>query len=110
MRFLSTLFALLLTASVHAQCHRCGMFGMLQDNFEEVYVARFTAELDSIQLESARTCEVITAPCELQEVSRGSRFTKIYLRIDHPRFDGADYRIKYPTGDWGIVSDSPGYW
>lgn len=82
------------------------MFGLLNDNFEEVYVARFTTQLDSIQLESARSCEVLTVPVTLESVKKRNSRTTIYMKIEHPRFDGASYRIKYPTGAWGQVSSN----
>lgn len=93
-----------LSSAVSAQCYNCGMFGLLMDNFDEVYVARFTTELDSIQLESARTCNILTVPVTLESVKQRSIKTTIYMKIEHPRFDGASYRIKYPTGSWGVVT------
>lgn len=86
------------------------MFGMLMDNHDEVYVARFTTQLDSITLESALDCEIIKAKVTVEEVSRGLRKTKLFLRIEHAKFNGAPYRIKYPTGAWGMVNGEPGYW
>ena len=110
MRILSTLLLLGFLATANAQCYRCGMFGMLMDNYDELYVARFTTQLDSITLESARSCEVIKAKIQVEEVSRGLRKTKLFLKIDHKNFNGAPYRIKYPTGAWGLINDEPGYW
>ena len=110
MRFLSTLLLLGFFATANGQCYRCGMFGMLMDNHDEVYVARFTTQLDSITLESALDCEIIKAKVTVEEVSRGLRKTKLFLRIEHAKFNGAPYRIKYPTGAWGMVNGEPGYW
>ena len=110
MKTLATAIILLFAQAAYGQCHNCGMFGMLEDNYEELYVARFTTQLDSIRLESATTCQVIVAPCEVIEVRRKKRHTILSLRIAHARFNGAPYRIRYPTGAWGLVKGSPGHW
>ena len=110
MKDLLPFLLLSLTTTAFSQCYNCGMFGMLADAHEDVYVARFTAELDSIQLESARTCEVLTCPVSVLSVKARTRNTILEIMIEHPKFNDVPYRIKYPTGSWGIVADIPGYW
>lgn len=110
MKTLLTVVLMITSTLSYGQCHKCGMFGMLSDNYEDLWVARFTHELDSIRLESAQTCQVLVVPCEVYEVRNGKRKTILSLRIKHRKFDGAPYRIRYPTGAWGIVKGQPGYW
>jgi hypothetical protein len=101
---------LFLTTTAYGQCYNCGMFGMLADHYEDIYVARFTVDLDSIQLESAKSCEVFTAPVTVTEVKARRRMTRLELYIHHPKFNDVPYRIRYPSGSWGIVNGGPGYW
>jgi len=67
--FLSLLFAM----EANAQAYNCGMFGMLQDMYGETYVARFNENLETIQLESAVTCESIVCNVELFDRSEERR-------------------------------------
>tara|TARA_B100001057_G_scaffold315511_1_gene315625 strand:+ start:4573 stop:4923 length:351 start_codon:yes stop_codon:yes gene_type:complete len=98
--FLSLLFAM----EANAQAYNCGMFGMLEDSYGETYVARFYEGLDSISLESAITCETIVCNVEVFDVKHRRYKTVIWITIDHPKFNDMPYRIKYPTGSWGVVN------
>ena len=105
MRSLSVIIAMLVSSSVMGQAFNCGMFGLIADNHEQVYVGRFDLTLDSVQLESIHTCEVITAPINVWDIHNRKRWTVIWMDIDHPKFDGAGYKIKYPSGSWQIIRE-----
>ena len=98
--FLSLLFAM----EANAQAYNCGMFGMLQDMYGETYVARFNHNLETIQLESATTCDHIVCKVDVFDIKRRRKNTVLWITIEHPRFDDMPYRIKYPTGSWGIIN------
>ena len=98
--FLSLLFAM----EAKAQAYNCGMFGMLQDMYGETYVARFNPNLETIKLESAVTCESIECKVDVFDVKRRRKNTILWINIIHPKFDDMPYRIKYPTGSWGIIN------
>tara|TARA_B100001057_G_scaffold480472_1_gene553352 strand:+ start:892 stop:1248 length:357 start_codon:yes stop_codon:yes gene_type:complete len=102
---LAVFLTLLLSKEASSQAYNCGMFGMLEDNYGETYVARFHEGLDDISLESALTCEIIECNVKVFDIRHRRYSTVVWINIEHPKFDGAPYRIKYPTGSWGIISN-----
>ena len=101
---LAVFLTLLLCKECTAQAYNCGMFGMLQDMYGETYVARFNEDLESIQLESATTCDHIVCKVEVFDIKRRRKNTILWMNLIHPKFDDMPYRIKYPTGSWGIIN------
>ena len=99
-----------LSITSFSQAYHCGMFGMIEDDYYRMYIGNFNTTLDSIKATNVATCEVTTLPIEIIEVKRKRRYSYIYLYIKGKDFDEAPYRIKYPTGAWGIISDQPGNW
>tara|TARA_Y100000816_G_scaffold135275_1_gene95594 strand:- start:4237 stop:4539 length:303 start_codon:yes stop_codon:yes gene_type:complete len=99
---------MLVSGTISAQAYNCGMFGMLEDSYGETYVARFYDGLESISLESALTCETIVCDVKVFDVKHRRYNTVIWITIEHPKFNDVPYRIKYPTGSWGVVNKSTG--
>ena len=104
MRSLSVIIAMLVSGTISAQAYNCGMFGMLEDSYGETYVARFYDGLESISLESALTCETIVCDVKVFDIKHRRYNTVIWITIEHPKFNDVPYRIKYPTGSWGVVN------
>ena len=105
MRCIQLIIAMLVSSTMVGQAYNCGMFGMIEDDYGNVYIGRFDLTMDSIQLESAVDCEVFTVALEVFDIQNGKRWTKIWLDIDHKNFDDAGYRIKYPSGSWQIIRE-----
>tara|TARA_R100000541_G_scaffold39763_4_gene47514 strand:- start:208 stop:495 length:288 start_codon:yes stop_codon:yes gene_type:complete len=80
------------------------MFGMLEDVNGDLYVARFAESLESIMLESALTCDIIYTDVKVFDVTVRRKNTIIWIVIDHELFNDVPYRIKYPTGSWGLIN------
>ena len=97
---------MLVSTTISAQAYNCRMFGMLEDLNGDLYVARFDESLESIMLESALTCDVIHAGVKVFDVKVKRKNTIIWLMIDHELFNDVPYRIKYPTGSWGIINQT----
>lgn len=106
MRSLSVIIAMLISSTMVGQAYNCGMFGMIEDDFGNGYIGRFDMTLDSVQLESMATCKVFTAPTKVWDIKNGGRWTKIWMDIEHPDFDAAGYKIKYPSGSWQIIREN----
>jgi len=106
---LIVLFGLLSTTSF-SQAYHCGMFGMIEDDYGRMYIGNFNTTLDSIKATNVVTCDVTTVPIEIISVTHRRRYTYIHLYIKGKEFDDLPYRIKYPTGAWGIISNEPGHW
>ena len=82
-----------------------GMFGIIEVDDGNGQVGRFDMTLYSVQLESMATCNVFTAPIKVWDINNGKRWTKVWMDIQHPNFDAAGYKIKYPTGSWQIIRE-----
>jgi len=103
MRSLSVMLLMSVSSIMMGQTYNCGMFGMIQDDYSNGYVGRFDLTLDSVELESMGTCEMFRAPIKVWDIKNGKRWTKIWMDIEHPNFDLAGYKIKYPTGSWQVI-------
>ncbi len=116
MRSLSVIIAMLVSGTISAQAYNCGLFGIITDDYNNPYVGRFDNMMDSVQLESAATCEVLTAPIEVIDIRNGKRWTTLWVLVKHEDFDDVGYKIKYPSGSWDIrrlkanVPDSEPWW
>lgn len=115
MRSLSVIILMLVSSSVMGQAFNCGMFGIIDDDAGVPHIGRFDASLDSIQLESAVTCDIIHSCVEVTDIKHRKRWSKIYIKIMHENFDDAWYVIKYPTGSWNVMkekyaSETGGMW
>ena len=105
MRSLSVIIVMLVSSSVMGQAYNCGMFGLINDDTDMPYFGRFDVTLDSVELESAATCEIIHSEIEVIDITRRKRWSKIYIKILHEDFDDAWYIIKYPTGSWNVMKE-----
>lgn len=81
------------------------MFGLINDDTDMPYFGRFDVTLDSVELESAATCEIVHSEIEVVDITRRKRWSKIYIKILHENFDDAMYIIKYPTGSWNVMKE-----
>ena len=105
MRSLQLIIAMLVSSTMVGQAFNCGMFGIIEDDYGNGYVGRFDMTLDSVQLESMATCQVFMAPIKVWDINNGKRWTKVWMDIQHPNFDAAGYKIKYPSGSWQIIRE-----
>lgn len=105
MRSLQLIIAMLVSSTMMGQAFNCGMFGLINDDAGVPYFGRFDVTLDSIELESAATCEIIHSKIEVTDITRRKRWSKIYIKILHEDFDDAWYIIKYPTGSWNVMKE-----
>ena len=105
MRSLQLIIAMLVSSTMVGQAFNCGMFGIIEDDYGNGYVGRFDMTLDGVQLESMATCQMFMAPIEVWDIRNGKHWTKVWIDIDHPNFDQAGYKIKYPTGSWQIIRE-----
>ena len=107
---------MLVSTTISAQAYNCGLFGIIEDDLGNGYVGRFDTMMDSVQLESMATCDIITAPIEVIDIRNRKRWTTLWLYIKHDDFDDSGYRIKYPSGSWDIrrlkadVPDNNPWW
>lgn len=88
-----------------SQAYQCGMFGMIEDDFNRMYIGNFDTSLDSIMVTNVVNCESKTIPIEIISVTHRRRYTYIFMYIKDTQFDTTPYRIKYPKGAWGIISN-----
>ena len=62
MRSLSVIILMLVSTTISAQAFNCGLFGIITDDYDNPYLGRFDAMMDSVTLESANTCELSLHP------------------------------------------------
>ena len=116
MRSLSVIILMLVSTTISAQAFNCGLFGIITDDYDNPYLGRFDAMMDSVTLESANTSDLISAPFKVFDIRNGKRWTKLLIFIGHESFDDIGYKIKYPTGSWNIrrlnanVPDTDPWW
>jgi len=82
------------------QAYNCGMFGAVSDDYGHYHIGRFDEGMNTVSLESVRTCEIIIADVTVWAVKVGRKYTKVNLDIKHKDFDDAGYYIKYPNQAW----------
>ena len=87
MRSLSVIIAMLASSTMVGQAYNCGMFGMISDDNNIPYVARFNTNLDSIYCESMADCIVTNVAIDIKDVKSRKRWTIIKMHLLHEDFD-----------------------
>ena len=105
MRSLLLIVLVGLSFTSFSQAYHCGMFGMIEDDYQRMYIGNFDTSLDSIMVTNVVNCESKTIPIEIISINHRRRYTYIYMYIKDKQFDTTPYRIKYPKGAWGIISN-----